>query len=252
MPPTAPTLVLAVPGPAATGSRIAAGIADSAGADCPAAEIDVGFLEGAELSLTSVLADLPQQEGIPAGVVVPVLANQHLAVRAAIAEAEAASGTSVITTDPLGPHPILAEVMHARLAEAGLARASRVGRINITSQAGGVVVIAAGGDDALQAAGVVAVLLASRLTMPVAAASLDHPATIKDAIGQLRGAGVTNMALAPCLIGPEVPPGELASLASQTGMSCAPPLGDNPAIGHLVAMRYGAALEDPKLAGLAH
>ena len=60
------------------------------------------------------------------------------------------------------------------------------------------------------------------------------------------------MALAPCLIGPEVAARDLAGLARQAGMACAPPLADHPAIGHLVTIRYGAALEDPSLAGLAH
>ncbi|HZC41989.1 MAG TPA: CbiX/SirB N-terminal domain-containing protein [Streptosporangiaceae bacterium] len=253
VPPTAPVLVLAMPGPASAGHEVASGIADAAGAACPGVDVRVGFLHGAELSLASVLAELPDQgdDSLPAGVVVPVLASAHPEVSAAIADAAEGSGASVIVTGPLGPHPLLAEVLHARLAQAGLARAARAGRISITSEAGGVIVLAVGGEEALQAAGVVAVLLASRLALPVAAASLDYPATIRDAAAQLQGAGVTNMALSPCLIGTEVPPGTLESLSGQAGMRCAPPLGDNPAIGHLVAIRYGAALEDPKLAGLA-
>jgi hypothetical protein len=40
----------------------------------------------------------------------------------------------------------------------------------------------------------------------------------------------------------------MAAIATGTGLECAPPLGGYPTIGHLVAIRYGAALEDPQLA----
>jgi len=49
------------------------------------------------------------------------------------------------------------------------------------------------------------------------------------------------------VVGPEVPAHTMAAIAS-TGLECAPPLGGYPTIGHLVAIRYGAALQDPQLA----
>jgi hypothetical protein len=49
------------------------------------------------------------------------------------------------------------------------------------------------------------------------------------------------------VVGPEVPATTMAAIAA-TGLECAPPLGGYPTIGHLVAIRYGAALQDPQLA----
>ena len=94
---------------------------------------------------------------------------------------------------------------------------------------------------------VVAVLLASRLTTPVAAASLNDPGSIKDAAARLRRA-VPRVALAPCLVGPELTSGTLEAIAALTSTECAPPLGSHPAVGQLVAIRYGAALADPAVA----
>jgi hypothetical protein len=54
--------------------------------------------------------------------------------------------------------------------------------------------------------------------------------------------------LSPCAIGPETSASAVAAIASDTGLECAPPLGGYPTIGHLVAIRYGAVLEDPQLA----
>jgi hypothetical protein len=156
-----------------------------------------------------------------------------------------------VVAQPLGPHPLLAEVLHTRLAVAGLARSTRVGRISVVTAADGVIVGAAGGEAAVKAAGVVAVLLASRLTIPVATALLSDPAAVKEAAGQLRAAGVSRVGLAPCVIGPEIDPEMLAAISRQSGVACAAPLGGHHAIGQLVAIRYGAALEDPQLASLA-
>jgi hypothetical protein len=96
---------------------------------------------------------------------------------------------------------------------------------------------------------VVAVLLASRLTTPVAAASLTDPDSIKDAAIRLRQA-VPRVALAPCMVGPELTSGTLEAIAALTSTDCAPPLGSHPAVGKLVAIRYGAALADPQVAAM--
>ena len=167
--------------------------------------------------------------------------------RTSVAAAEA----PLLIADPLGPHPLLAEALHARLADVGLARAARVGRISIVTEtaADGVIVGAVGGEEAVQAAEVVAVLLASRLTTPVAAASLTDPDSIKDAATRLRQA-VPRVALAPCMVGPELTSGTLEAIAALTSTDCAPPLGSHPAVGKLVAIRYGAALADPQVAAM--
>jgi hypothetical protein len=242
--------VLAVPGSASQESEeLAAEIADSAGSSCPGATITAGYLAGGENRLTDILDGLPTGEGsrLPA-VVVPLLTCPYPEMDAALAAAVAAAARPALVAGHLGPHPFLAEAIHARLAEAGLARAARAARISIVTAADGVIVGAAGAAEALQAAGIVSVLLASRLAVPVLPAPLGDLTALREAADRLGAAQVSQVALAPCVIGPELPAGELAALAAETGLRSAAALGAYPTIGQLVAIRYGAALEDPKLA----
>ncbi len=250
MPSDAPALILAVPGPATdAGIDIAAGIIDVASQSCPGVTVRAGFLEGDEESLSSVLAGCHSVDGRPAAVVVPMLICPQPETDAAIAAEVAAAAVPVLSTAALGVHPILAGALHARLAEAGLARGDRMGRISITSTAAEGVLVTALGTDAMSIAGTGAVLLAARLAVPVAAASLSDPGSVRDAAGRLFDAGVTSLALSPCVIGPETDHLDLDALAEAAGMKAAQPLGAQPAVGQLAAMRYGAALQDPQMAG---
>jgi CbiX len=250
LPSDSPALVIAVPGSARPESEdIAVRVADMAAASCHGAEVLIGFLRGGQDHLEEVLDSLASRDGSLAGVVVPLLPFPNPEADQAISEAVATAEAPLLIADHLGPHPLLAEALHARLADAGLARAARVGRISIVTEqaADGVIVGAVGGEEAVQAAEVVAVLLASRLTTPVAAASLTDPGSIKDAATRLRQA-VPRVALAPCMVGPELTSGTLEAIAALTSTDCAPPLGSHPAVGQLVAIRYGAALADPNVA----
>src|SRR6266702_7461345 len=250
LPSDSPALVIAVPGSARPESEeIAVRVADMAAASCHGAEVLIGFLRGGQDHLEEVLGSLASREGSLAGVVVPLLPFPDPEADRAISDAVAAAEAPLLIADHLGPHPLLAEALHARLADVGLARAARVGRISIVTEtaADGVIVGAVGGEEAVQAAEVVAVLLASRLTTPVAAASLTDPGSIKDAAARLRQA-VPRVALAPCMVGPELTSGTLEAIATLTSTDCAPPLGSHAAVGQLVAMRYGAALADPQVA----
>jgi sirohydrochlorin ferrochelatase len=251
LPSDTPALVIAVPGSARPESdEIVTRIADQAATSCHGAEVRAGYLRGNTDSLDEVLDSLDSVNGGPAAVVVPLLAFPDPEADSAIADAVATARAPLLIAAHLGPHPLLAEAVHARLADAGLARASRVGRISIVTAADGLIVGAAGDDEALEGAGVVAVLLASRLTMPVASASLTDPASIKDAANRLREARVARVALAPCMIGPELTSGTLDAIAALTSTECAPPLGNHPAVAQLVAIRYGAALADPQVASM--
>ena len=250
MPSDAPALILAVPGPATDAAiDIAAGIMDVASQSCPGVTVRAGFLQGDEESLSSVLASCHSVEGRPAAVVVPMLICPQPETDAAIAAEVASAAVPVLSTAALGVHPILAGALHARLAEAGLARGDRMGRISITSTAAEGVLVTALGTDAMSIAGTGAVLLAARLAVPVAAASLSDPGSVRDAAGRLFDAGVTSLALSPCVIGPETEHLDLDALAEAAGMKSAQPLGAQPAVGQLAAMRYGAALQDPQMAG---
>jgi sirohydrochlorin ferrochelatase len=249
LPADVPALVLAVPGAASPSSEeIAAEIAAWAGASCPGVTITAGYLEGSENHLSKILSGLHRR--LPA-VVVPLLTCPYPSIDEAIAAIVAAADMPILMAEHLGPHPFLAEAVHARLSEAGLARAGRAGRISLVSAADGVIVGAAGDAEAVQAAGVVAVLLASRLTIPAVPAPLADPAALREAAERLSAAQVTRVMLAPCVIGPEVPPDAMAGIAAESGLECAPPLGGYPTIGQLVAIRYGAVLEDPQLADVS-
>ncbi len=181
--------------------------------------------------------------------VVQLLAGPHPQIDAALENLIGQAAAPVLLAGHLGPHPLIAEALHARLAEAGLARESRARGLSIVPAANGVLVLADRGDAALQAAGIAAVLLAARLAAPTAPASLGDPRSIDSALQRLRDAGVSRPAIAPYIIGPETAPAELAAVAAALGVACSEPLTTHPAVGQLVAMRYGAALASLRLAG---
>ena len=252
VPPEAPALVLAVPGAESAASNdVAAGVAAAARASCPGVAVRYGYLRGGGQSLSTVLAGFRGHEGMPSAVVVPLLICPDAEVDADLGAAVEAGSFPVILAKPLGPHPVLAGALHTRLSEAGLAHVDQIGQMSVATAAEGVMVAALGGTEALSVAGTVAVLLAARLILPVAAASLDDRASIGEATAQLREAGVRRVALAPCVIGPEFSQADVAAVASDAGLESARPLGAHPAVGQLAAMRYGAALQDPQLAGKA-
>jgi sirohydrochlorin ferrochelatase len=241
----APALIIAVPGSAA-GPYVAAieDIAATAESSCPGVEIRVGFLDGDAHGLTENLGfDAPPTGDRPLnGVLVPLLAGPHPVLDVAFGRAVDGTGGDVMLGAHLGPHPLIAEALHARLAEAGLARETRSRGLSISSSNYGVLVLADRGEESVQAAGVAAVLLASRLTLPTAHASIDDPAGIDAALSRLREAGAARPIIAPCMIGPETPQRDLDTVSNAIGAPCAAPLGAHPAIGQLVAIRYGAAL----------
>jgi sirohydrochlorin ferrochelatase len=232
-----------VPGSVTAASdEISGQIAAEARVSCQGADVQVAYVEGSEHSLADALAT-PASGPWPAlAVLVPLLAGPHPRTDAALQRAVAGAAGEVILAEHLGPHPLLAEALHARLAQVGLARESRARGLSISNAANGVLVLADRGDDAVRAAGVAAVLLAGRLAAPAVHASIDNPQGIASAVEQLRAMGASRVAIAPCLIGPETDPRELDAVGAAIGALAAPPLGAHPAIGHLVAMRYGNAL----------
>ena len=254
VPPDAPALILAVPGAASAASeQVVAEIAAIASASGTSDVIRAGYLSGPTKPLASVLSEFPANgdPNVPRAVVVPLMTCPHPQADAALAAAVRQSGVPVVVAAHLGPHPFLADALHARLAEAGLARSGRTGRIGFAGMTDAVLVAAVGGEEAAATAGVISVLLAGRLAVPVVPAALDDPGNVAAALTRLREARASRLAIAPCIIGPECAPGLVAAVAADAGAQPAAPLGAHPAIGQLVTMRYGAALEDPRLVGPA-
>jgi sirohydrochlorin ferrochelatase len=244
--------VLVVPGSACPASdEISDQIAVAARVSCSGADVQVAYMEGSDRHLSDVLAS-PGEGQYPAlAVLVPLLAGPNPQIDVGLERAVAGASAEVLVAEHLGPHPLLAEALHARLADAGLARQGRARGLSIITTANGVLVLADRGEDALRAAGVSAVLLAGRLAAPAAHASIDDPNGIAAAIAQLRATGATRVAIAPCLIGPETDPRELEAICARTGAVAAPPLGAHPAVAQLVAMRYGEALANLRPADTA-
>ncbi|MBF9070192.1 sirohydrochlorin chelatase [Streptacidiphilus fuscans] len=244
IPAGASTLVLAVPAPANPDSRrLAEEIATLIRLDQPDAQVTAAYLTAA----TNVdgLGDCPSiqdvlGEAVEAGtppIVVPLSPGPSAELDAALAGFE-----SVRRTDALGPHPLLAEAVHVRLSEAGLARADRARLFAINTSADGIVLAGTGDAEALELAEVTAVLLAARLAVPVVAASLDSAESVVAAMTHLRETGCVQPALAPYLLGPEVNAELLTSLADAIECPLAEPIGTYPAVARLALGLYLGAL----------
>ncbi|MER5940201.1 hypothetical protein ABT121_23090 [Streptomyces sp. NPDC001928] len=259
----APSLVLAVPGtPSAATRGLAEEVVSIARSELPGLDARIGYVDGDDgefPTLQSVLVHAAEErtaryeqaiaagveakepEG-PVAVVVPLLAGPDGALLRVIRQAVMDSRVAADLTDVLGPHPLLAEALHVRLSEAGLARADRARLFTVATAADGIILASVGGEEAVQAAGITGMLLAARLAVPVMAAALDQDGSITAVAEQLRSSGSQQLALAPYLIGPEIDPSLIAEAAQEAGCSAAEALGAYPAIGKLALSKYTSAL----------
>ncbi|WBB59473.1 sirohydrochlorin chelatase [Streptomyces sp. WMMC500] len=134
---------------------------------------------------------------------------------------------------PLGPHPLLAAALAARLAEAGW------------RDGDGVVLAAAGSRAARSAADTeaTAALLAARLGVPVlpAYASAAAP-TVAEAARVLAARGCRRIGVACCFTAPGLFARRTAADARALGLPAAAPLGAHPALARLVLHRYDEQL----------
>ncbi|MTE21954.1 hypothetical protein F0L17_23135 [Streptomyces sp. TRM43335] len=268
----APTLVLAVPGvPSGSSRSLAEETLSIARSELPGLDARIGHVDGDDEefpALRTVLARIASERSVrsasatpedaqpdpeaeevrrrtaesPAAVVVPLLAGPDSAQLRRIRQAVLNSGSGAELTDVLGPHPLLAEGVHVRLSEAGLARADRARLFTVATAADGIILATMGGEEAVQAAGITGMLLAARLAVPVLAAGLDEEGAVVRAAEQLREAGSRQLALAPGLIGPEAPEGLLESASKEADCPAAEPLGSYTAVGKLVASAYAAKI----------
>lgn len=258
IPEGAPPLVLAVPGPANPDlDDIVREVALLARAGRPGLDIRPALLGEGATDLVPVLGPDPNaapepgdadaesgDEAAPVppvalpAVVVPLLIGPHPQVEARVRATVEASGHQLSVTEPLGPHPLLAEALHERLSEAGLARADRARLFTVVTAADGIVLATTGGPDALQAADMTGVLLAARLALPVVTADLDVPGSVSQAADHLRQMGAERLALAPYVLGPELDPDLIETAASAADLSAAAPLGAHGSIAQLVLGAY--------------
>jgi sirohydrochlorin ferrochelatase len=220
--------------------------------DNPAIDVRTAWIDGGRAdpsSLRAVLDDAAARRpaGAPCAVVVPLIAAPHPAVHRKIREAISASEVNATVGEFVNANPLLAEALHIRLAEARLSRADRVRLFSIVTAADGIIVATTGGAEAIQSASITSVLLAARLALPVLTASLDGSPSVADAAMRLKEMGATRVAIAPCLIGPELAPGSLDELT--VGAECAAPLGAHGNIAKLVAGAYGQAISQLEIPG---
>ncbi|GII89308.1 hypothetical protein Ssi03_72980 [Sphaerisporangium siamense] len=241
LPPDAPALVLAAPG---IGGDVATAVKTIVSVDHPQLDVRLVNLGDSKASLAETLTECAAERpaGAPAAIVVPLVTGPHQQVYRAVREAVAESDVVTTIADPLGPHPLLAEALHVKLSESGLARADRMRLFNIAAPVDGIIVATVGGPEAVRAADATVVLLAARLTLPVVAASLDASPGVGDAAQRLRNIGASRLALAPFLIGPEVDPHKITKAAESVGAGCSDPIGAHSAVAQLVALSYGSSL----------
>lgn len=248
MPEGAPALVLAVPGmPSGATRAIAEEVVSLVRAELSGLDARIGYLDGPGGEFPGIGEVLEQaaaarEEGSTAAVVVPLLAGPEASIERRLRQLIVESPATAELTEVLGPHPLLAEALHVRLSEAGLARADRARLFTVSTAADGIILTTIGGEEAVQAAEVTGVLLAARLAVPVMAGGLDIEGSIADTADRLRALGAANLALAPCLIGPEVAAEVLVGAASEAQCAGADSLGAYPAVGKLVLTRYAARL----------
>jgi len=247
LPQSAPALVLGVPGrdtdlsdgPVAELAAVLR--VDNPAVEVRAARIDGGgFDDPSDLRAVLVDAAARRPDGGPCAVVIPLIATVNPPVTRRLREAVAASGTNAIVSGFINSNAMIAEVLHIRLAEAGLARADRVRLFSIVTAADGVLIATVGGPDAAASANVTSVLLAARLAIPVITASMDSTPSIHEAAMRLKEMGVSRLAIAPCFIGPEATRSDLDALA--IGAECAKPIGAHSNIAKLAALTYGQAI----------
>lgn len=251
--------------PSAAIRSLAEEVVSIARSELPGLEAVIGFLDGDDIEYPALATVLTAAEALraqryelalaagrevaaptgPAAVVVPLLAGPDSALMRQVRQAVMDSGNTAELTEVLGPHPLLAEALHVRLSEAGLARADRARLFTVATAADGIILATVGGEEAVQAAGITGMLLAARLAVPVMAAALDQEGSITSIAEQLRASGSAQLALAPYLIGPELAEGLLDEASKEAGCAAAEPLGAYPAIGKLVLSQYTSALGIP-------
>ena len=221
--------------------------------DNPAVDVRAARIDGGGRSdpsdIRAVLDDAAARRpaGAPCAVVIPLLATPNPPLTRRLREVVVASGVNAVISGFVNSNALIAEALHIRLAEAGLARADRVRLFSIVTAADGILIATVGGPDSAAAANVTSVLLAARLALPVITAAMDGSPSIQEGAVRLKEMGVNRLAIAPCIIGPEASRSDLDAMA--IGAECAEPLGAHGNIAKLAAMAYGQAISQMEIPG---
>ncbi|WP_428838285.1 sirohydrochlorin chelatase [Streptomyces javensis] len=216
--------------------RTAHALLDRVRALRPGLPVRLGHIELNRPLLTDTLAALRGEV-----VLVPLLLSRGHHIKQDIPEAVAAAPhlTARIAA-PLGPDPLLAEALHARLTEAGLRAGGSAGP--------GVVLAAAGSRDpdaAVDTARTAALLSARLGGVPVLPGHASGSGrTVPEAVRALAALGHDRIAVASYFTAP----GRFATqCASAVPGPAAAPLGAHPAVARLVLRRYEQALTSAPL-----
>ena len=245
----APALVIAVPG---IGTELTSGpvgeLMTILRVDNPAVDVRAALIdttpddpESVGSVLTAIAANRDDDSTGPCAVVIPLIVAPHPPLVRKLREEIAASGVNATVSGFINSNGLVAEALHIRLAEAGLARADRVRLFSIVTAADGIIVATVGGPDAAMATNVTAVMLAARLALPVFTASLDSSPTVSEVAMRLKEMGVNRLAIAPCVVGPEATHADLDTMKA-VGAEVAAPIGPHSNLAKLAAGAYGHVL----------
>lgn len=190
VPPEAPALVLCAHGTRGPhGRRTVGALVDALGRQRPGTAVRAAFVDVQPPSVAEVVADLAGGRDV---VVVPVLLSAGHHVGHDVARA-VAPWPRAVSAGPLGPHPLLDDVLADRLVEAG------------ARDGDAVVLAAAGSSDPRAAVDVARVAEALRRRhageVVVAYGAAAHP-RVPAAVADLRAAGAARVVVAPYLLGP--------------------------------------------------
>lgn len=199
----------------------------------PGLDVRLGHIELNEPLLDATLDGLA---GAPA-VLVPLLLSRGYHVKHDLPRAaERVPGADIRVAAPLGPHPLLAEALAARLAEAGWREEDN------GSRRAAVVLASAGSRDPESAEDTrhAAALLAERLRVPVVPAYASALApTVPAAVRALTARGRHRVAVASYFAAP----GLFATRSAEAApWIAAQPLGVHPALARLLLHRYDRSL----------
>ncbi|MGW0733776.1 sirohydrochlorin chelatase [Streptomyces sp. NPDC002851] len=202
----------------------------------PGLPVRLGHIELNEPLLGDTLRDLDPGRAV----LVPLLLSRGYHIKQDLPEAAAAAPhLETRIAAPLGPHPLLAEALHARLVEAGWPG----GRLpEPVRRRSGIVLAAAGSSDPEGIADTrrTAAALARRLGVPVkpAYASAAAP-TVPEAVRTLAARGRDRVAVASYFTAPGRFAAESAAAAPWLASA---PLGTHPAVVRLLLRRYDDAV----------